>query len=220
MEGKFLLTGSLGLRQRQMVLASGISGGISLAVESDPRLVQEANRERVVDFTVTTLPEAIRILKNQIRKKEPAAVCVQGDRDAVLEEAVERGLQPDIVVLSNGSEGSSRMAVFLARGARAVAAPQQKPAEPPDGWLDVTWTVSEAPAKWLPVLDRQILKLVRDDDFRSLWARNSPLYLDRPLRTMRFLRLRQDELEQFTSAIAREVPAASVAVHKSTSNDY
>lgn len=208
LEGKFLLAGALSTAESHLVLAAGIAGAASLAVESDPARVREANRQHVVEFTVTTLSEAIRILKNQLRKRESVSICLTADAEAVFREAVERGLQPDLVYAGTSRESEQRISTFLARGAIAVSAP---PVGPKRGWVDAVWTVDRDAAAALPAIDRTLEGLL-GEDFRVHWVRTSPLYLDRLLRRQRFLRLRTSDAEAFTAAVARACPSSRLQI--------
>ena len=56
--------------------AANIAGAASLSATADVATQKQAIRDGVVDFLVTSLDEAARILKNEIRKRQPVAVCV------------------------------------------------------------------------------------------------------------------------------------------------
>ncbi len=46
---------------------------------------------------MTSLDEALRILKNEIRKRETVAVCVAAAPETVEREMLERGVLPDLL---------------------------------------------------------------------------------------------------------------------------
>ena len=52
------------------------AGAATLTASASAEAGKQAMREGVVDFLVTTLDEALRILKNEVRKHETVAVCV------------------------------------------------------------------------------------------------------------------------------------------------
>lgn len=52
-----------------MVRAANIAGAASLSATTDAIAQRNSIRDRVVDFLVTSLDEARRILKNEIRKR-------------------------------------------------------------------------------------------------------------------------------------------------------
>ena len=61
---------------RALLLAGNIAGAASLAVTADAAAQKQSIRDGVADFLVNSLDEALRILKNEVRKREPVAVCV------------------------------------------------------------------------------------------------------------------------------------------------
>ena len=61
---------------RALVVAANIAGAATLAATADRAAQKQALRDGVADFLVTSLDEALRILKNQLRKRETVAVCV------------------------------------------------------------------------------------------------------------------------------------------------
>jgi hypothetical protein len=92
--GKLLYAGELDDAGRELVVAGNIAGAASLAASADLSAQKQAIRDGVVDFLVTSLDEALRILKNEIRKHETVAVCVGAAPDAVEREMLERGGLP------------------------------------------------------------------------------------------------------------------------------
>jgi urocanate hydratase len=79
--------------------AVSIAGGATLAVDGDAAEVKAAMRWGEVDFVVNTLDEALRALKNEIRMRRPLSVGLIADVDAALSEMVERGVQPDLLLI-------------------------------------------------------------------------------------------------------------------------
>jgi hypothetical protein len=80
---------------RSRAAASRIAGGATLVVLADAVAARQLMRAGACDFVVTSLDEALRILKNEVRRAAPVSVCLVADAPAVLTECVERGLQPD-----------------------------------------------------------------------------------------------------------------------------
>ena len=86
-QGKLLL--SIGM-DRTLALAALAAGAATLILENDARVVREAGRD--VTFTVTTLDEALRALKNEIRQGRAITVALAGNPQHWLEEIDERGV--------------------------------------------------------------------------------------------------------------------------------
>ncbi len=106
--GKLLYAGALDGDGRALLIAGNIAGAASLAASADPSVQKQAVRDGVVDFLVTSLDEALRILKNEIRKRETVAVCVAVDPPAIEREILARGVTPDLLRASLFSFNSAR----------------------------------------------------------------------------------------------------------------
>lgn len=156
--GQLFYAGELDERGRQLVVAGNVAGAATLCATADVQAQKRAVREGVIDFLVTSLDEAVRILKNQIRKRETVAVCVGIQPAAVELQMVERGVQPDVrrVDVSAGTKGLARRQVL------------------------VTWQVEAAPVIWMPKLDGLALECIDPEDgLARRWIRLAPKYLGR-----------------------------------------
>jgi hypothetical protein len=96
--GKLVLTAGPCSSTTGLAAAASIAGGTSLSVDPDPASARVALREGNVDFVVNTLDEAIRVLKNEIRQGRPLGVVLTADPSSVRQEAIDRGLLPDLTV--------------------------------------------------------------------------------------------------------------------------
>jgi len=79
-----------------LAAAVSIAGGTSLVVDPDEAAVKRVFRSGGVDFVVNSLDEALRILKNEIRKGTPVGVAVVSEVGVVVEEMRERGVVADM----------------------------------------------------------------------------------------------------------------------------
>jgi urocanate hydratase len=77
-------------------IAANIAGAVSLIIDNDLTHIREAIRAGAVDFTVTTLDEAIRAMKNEIRKGSPLSVALSADPVLALDDVLGRGLAPQL----------------------------------------------------------------------------------------------------------------------------
>ena len=91
------------------------AGGAVLWTCEDEALLRESSQAGLIDFQVTTLSEALRILKNEIRKGLPVSVGVLDAERTVWAEAAERGVQPQALLGAVGEEPAAT--VLLQRGA-------------------------------------------------------------------------------------------------------
>jgi len=96
--GKLVFAAGEGASGSGLAAAVSIAGGTALVVDPDGAAVKRAFRNGGVDFVVNSLDEALRILKNEIRKGTPVGVAVVGEVGAVVEEMRERGVVADLYV--------------------------------------------------------------------------------------------------------------------------
>jgi hypothetical protein len=90
---------------RALALASLAAGAACLLLEDDPALLREASREGCATFTVTTLDEALRALKNEVRQGRAITVALGGSTDQWLAEMVERGVLPQSIAAARELSG-------------------------------------------------------------------------------------------------------------------
>jgi urocanate hydratase len=94
--GALILCCGLEQQGMAMAVASNIAGAVCLNIEEKPDALRDAMRSGSCDFIVNTLDEALRAIKNEIRKHLPLSVGLQGDTTAILEELLERGVKPEL----------------------------------------------------------------------------------------------------------------------------
>ena len=174
--GTLLYAGDPAESGSALLRAANIAGAATLAASADAVNLRRLMREGALDFVVTSLDEALRILKNEIRKKEPVGVGVTVAIPIVEREMIERGVQPDL--LSAGLSSSPEREAFLARGARAV--------EPKPNPLENFQILPIAPGQPAPALDALLLTaLAPDDHLNRRWIRQAPRYLPAAARRLR-----------------------------------
>jgi urocanate hydratase len=74
-----------------------MTGAAFLGIDVDPERIKKRLKTGYCDFMVTTLDEALRILKNAVRKKENVSVGLVGNCADVIPELAARGVVPDIL---------------------------------------------------------------------------------------------------------------------------
>lgn len=94
--GELILFCGLNPDGAALALASNIAGAVCLSIEEDPKNLKDALRSGSCDFIVNTLDEALRTMKNEVRKHLPLSVGLQGNPSAVLEELLARGVSPEL----------------------------------------------------------------------------------------------------------------------------
>lgn len=105
--GRLVFAHGAGATATGLPAAVSMAGGTSLLLDPDAAVVKRVFRQGGVDFVVNTLDEALRVLKNEIRKHRPLSVVLEGDIQPAIEEMRARGVLPDLQVSWNGEVGTS-----------------------------------------------------------------------------------------------------------------
>lgn len=173
-----------------LLVAASIAGAASLALETRIEAVRYCVRNGIVDFAVKTLDEALRILKNEIRKQQPVAVLLESESSGVLAEMVERGAQPDVIRWT-----TSNTAIETLKQRGAEPAPAADDAElPPAG--NVCWSAAEGGGAVLRQMDLLVAQALPHDDVeRQNWIARAPRYLPRAMRLQRCVTMNDAEQE-------------------------
>jgi urocanate hydratase len=95
--GKLIVSGGMGGMGGAQPLAATMTGAAFLGIDVDPERIKKRLKTGYCDFMVSTLDEALRILKNAVRKKENVSVGLLGNCADVIPELAERGVVPDIL---------------------------------------------------------------------------------------------------------------------------
>ncbi len=74
-----------------------MTGATFLGIDVDPQRIKKRLKTGYCDFMVSTLDEALRILKNAVRKKENVSVGLVGNCADIIPQLAERGVVPDIL---------------------------------------------------------------------------------------------------------------------------
>jgi urocanate hydratase len=196
--GKLLYVGDLDAHGRAMVIAGNVAGCATLSATADSAVQKLVIRDGVVDFAVTSLDEALRILKNEVRKCATVAVCVGAAPSAVEREMIERGVLPDLVF--DGLPDKRRDVPDFGYGVRAVQL-----MKPDAGLAFVTWQVAQAPARWMAKLDAIALDCLSSDGQARRWIRLSARYCGRSAQARRAIFCELDSAKQIVSRFAAHV---------------
>ena len=189
--GNLLYAGVLDEPGRALVVAGNIAGAATLTAAPDPAAQKQAIRDGVVDFLVTSLDEALRILKNEIRKRETVAVCVAIEPHDLEREMEERGVAPDLM---------------------RDATMERRTAQRGHGVL-VNWHVAAAPALWLPKLDALAAECLSVEAVEAQrWLRLAPRYLGRMAQGERMVTADAEFAASFSERVGQAVERQELAV--------
>ena len=153
----------------ERALAATVAGGASLLVMFDAAAAKAALRAGCCNFLVSSLDEAVRILKNEVRREAAVSVGLHAAVSDTERSCVERGLQPDL--LEHGEP------TLEARGARAV--PWQTALQ--EGERFVHWSAPSGNFQVLRALQTLAFQCIAERDAeRRRWLAQAPAVLGRP----------------------------------------
>jgi urocanate hydratase len=95
--GKLVVSGGMGGMGGAQPLAATMAGACFLGIDVDAERIKKRLKTGYCDFMVNNLDEALRILKNAVRKKEAISVGLVGNCADIIPELAERGVLPDIL---------------------------------------------------------------------------------------------------------------------------
>ena len=95
--GKLVVSGGMGGMGGAQPLAATMNGGAFLGIDVDPERIKRRVKTGYCDVMVTSLDEALRILKNAVRKGEATYVGLVGNCADLIPELAKRGVVPDVL---------------------------------------------------------------------------------------------------------------------------
>ena len=97
LEGKLVVSGGMGGMGGAQPLAATMNGAAFLGIEVDVEKIKRRVRSGFCDICVSTLDEAVRILKNTVRQKQATSVGLVGNCAEIIPELARRGIVPDLL---------------------------------------------------------------------------------------------------------------------------
>jgi urocanate hydratase len=95
--GKLVVTGGMGGMGGAQPLAATMNGAAFLGIDVDPERIKRRVKTGYCDVMVTNPDEALRILKNAVRKHEAVSVGLVGNCADIIPELARRGVVPDVL---------------------------------------------------------------------------------------------------------------------------
>ena len=192
--GALIIACGLNPQGAALALASNIVGAVCLNIEDDPAALKEAIRSGSCDFIVNTVDEALRAMKNEIRKHLTLSVGLQGNPTAVLQALLERGVSPQLFTDFTGNVSHHEaVRAFKSSGALIVRFDSTLPVIDEES-LDANatlntfihnrqWLLHSFPLDTTTALrafDAHALTLLPEDDLlRRRWLQAAPRILQR-----------------------------------------
>ncbi len=126
--GKLVVSGGLGGMGGAQPLAATMAGAAFLGIEADPERIKKRLKSGYCDFMVNHLDEALRILKNAVRKHEAVSVGLVGNCAEIVPALAERGVVPDI--LTDQTSAHDPLNGYIPAGMTAPQAREARQSDP------------------------------------------------------------------------------------------
>src|SRR5580658_1653584 len=126
--GKLVASGGMGGMGGAQPLAATLNGAAFLGVDVDPERIKRRVKTGYCDVMVYDLDEALRILKNAVRKREAISVGLVGNCATVIPELASRGVVPDI--LTDQTSAHDPLGGYLPRGVSPEEAVELRLSDP------------------------------------------------------------------------------------------
>ena len=181
--GKLVFAFGEGVCANGLPAAVSIAGGTTLVLDPDAATVKSAFRQGGIDFVVNTLDEALRILKNELRKHTPVSVGLIAAISPTLDEMAERGVRPDLQISIAAREetlappaGQAGMLELSLGQLDGAVEPTRTTGQwlESRGWSERVLTAPTTAA--LRALDAEILAMETLDPIRLHWMRRIAHY--------------------------------------------
>jgi urocanate hydratase len=126
--GKLVASGGMGGMGGAQPLAATLNGAAFLGIDVDPERIKRRVKTGYCDVMVNDLDEALRILKNAVRKREATSVGLVGNCADVIPELARRGVVPDL--LTDQTSAHDPLGGYIPQGLSVEQAAELRQADP------------------------------------------------------------------------------------------
>src|ERR1700745_97472 len=126
--GKRGASGGMGGMGGAQPLAATLNGAAFLGIDVDPEHIKRRVKSGYCDVMVNDLDEALRILKNAVRKREATSVGLVGNCADVIPELARRGVVPDL--LTDQTSAHDPIGGYIPQGVNVAQAAELRKSDP------------------------------------------------------------------------------------------
>src|ERR1700724_222728 len=126
--GKLVVTGGMGGMGGAQPLAATLNGAAFLGIDVDPERIKRRVKMGYCDVMVNDLDEALRILKNAVRKREATSVGLVGNCADVIPELARRGVVP--ALLTDQTSAHDPIGGYIPQGLDVAQAAELRKKDP------------------------------------------------------------------------------------------
>jgi urocanate hydratase len=126
--GKLVASGGMGGMGGAQPLAATLNGAAFLGIDVDPERIKRRVKTGYCDVMVNDLDEALRILKNAVRKHEAVSVGLVGNCADIVPELARRGVVPDM--LTDQTSAHDPIGGYIPQGLDVAQAAELRKSDP------------------------------------------------------------------------------------------
>src|SRR4029077_9730040 len=126
--GKLIASGGMGGMGGAQPLAATLNGAAFLGIDVDPERIKRRVKTGYCDVMVNDLDEALRILKNAVRKREATSVGLVGNCADLIPELARRGVVPDL--LTDQTSAHDPIGGYIPQGLDVAQAAELRKSDP------------------------------------------------------------------------------------------
>ena len=172
MAGKFIAGSSMSGSHAALPLAATMNGAAFLGLEPDSERIKRCVKTGYCDVMVNSLNEALRILKNAVRKHEAASIGLLGAPADVIPEMASRGVVPDLLIPAESQDSVAPNALQDAmRSLQEMGSIILRPFSSNEGSGSIHCVALSGEYTDIQRIDRLLVELSPDDEPLSRWIR-------------------------------------------------
>src|SRR6202142_183647 len=126
--GKLIVSGGMGGMGGAQPLAATLNGAAFLGIDVDPERIKRRVKTGYCDVMVTDLDEALRILKNAVRRGEATSVGLVGNCADLIPELAKRGVVP--ALLTDPPSAHDPVGGYIPQGLNVAQAAELRKSDP------------------------------------------------------------------------------------------
>jgi urocanate hydratase len=126
--GRLVVSAGMGSLGGAQPLAAQLNGAAFLGIDADPARIKRRVKSGYCDVMVSSLDEALRILKNAVRQRAARSVGLVGNAADVITELAQRGVVPDL--LTDRTSARDPLNGYWPQGLSLTAAAEMRRSDP------------------------------------------------------------------------------------------
>jgi urocanate hydratase len=205
--GKLVVGGGLDGDGGAQPLAAALHGAAFLGIDSDAEHIKRCVKTGYCEVMVNNIDEALRMLKNAVRRGKGASIGLIGNRDELFPELAQCGVVPDLLTDSkfalSGTAKTQAMRELEKLGTHVIDSAKAHDYLQPlfdGGWRLTVWMALSGEPSDIAGLDRMALGMFPRDEYVQRWLAIAGKYVRFQGLPARVAWIKQHDLGQFALA--------------------